>query len=190
MDRTSTYWFQPNVWLTMSCCACRQLSVRLCTLQQQDQTRTWPKSTWNQEERYPLTLVDFGSGLYRILFEPSGLFVFFLLRFFSCLCTSGEKCIQKQGVSLPEALPLQNSVWPWNCWKQCTEAEKELKSKPSSTQWTYVMGKGCCKNDMLKLSSSALCLFSSDFNAIFDLQLTWPLNMKSYSIWFRVYPKQ
>lgn len=67
---------------------------------------------------------------------------------------------------------------------------EKLKSKPSSTQWTCVMGKGRCKNDMLKLSSSALRLFSSDFNAIFDLQLTWPLNMKSYSIWFRIYPTQ
>lgn len=35
-----------------------------------------------------------------------------------------------------------------------------------------------CKNDMLKLSASALCLSSSDFNSIFDLQLTWPLKIK------------
>lgn len=33
---TSTSWYQPNVWVTMSCCACTQASVCSCTWQQQD----------------------------------------------------------------------------------------------------------------------------------------------------------
>lgn len=71
----------------------------------------------------------------------SALFVF-SSQVFSCLYSSGEKCLPKQGVSSPEAPPLQNSVRTRNCWKQRTEAEKELKSKPSSTSVGLCDGKG------------------------------------------------
>lgn len=106
--------------------------------------QTWPKSTWNQQERSSDS-VDFGPGLWLNCIWVLRASCIFCSQVFSC--SLQEKNISKIKVYPPgcaqekkAAPPLQNSVWTWNCWKQCTE--KELKYKPSSTWVDWCDGKG------------------------------------------------
>lgn len=126
--------------VTVARCACRQVRV---SLQQQDAdlTKIHLKSTGKTSS----DSVDFGPGLWLNCIWALRASCIFCSQVFSC--SLQEKNISKIKVYPPgcaqekkAAPPLQNSVWTWNCWKQCTE--KELKYKPSGTSVDWCDGKG------------------------------------------------